>query len=100
DDSFIGKELFPGRQEFYSPVLARARDEGERKQLGIGLVRSIINHCSERGLMTAVVLDGFLEPPTVFKHKFNEWASLPLPDPKTFPNSYFLATPVFEFGIN
>ena len=99
DDDFVGKELFAGRSEFYSPVLAKARNEEERKQLGIGLVRSIIAHCKSRDLQTLLIFS-FLEPPTAMKHKCNEWASLPLPDPKSFAGAHFSATPVEEFGIN
>ena len=96
---FIGKELFQGRSEFYSPVLGKARNEEERKQLGIGLVRSIIDHSRRRGLMS-LLTSPFIEPPTLFKHKMNEWTSLPLPDPKNFPNANFFATPVEELGTN
>lgn len=99
DENFVGKELFPGQKEFYSPVLAKARNDEEKKQLGIGLVRDIINHGKQRGMMTLLTF-GFLEPPTPFKHKMNDWATLPLPDPKLFPDAQFSETPVEEFGTN
>ena len=98
-DDFIGKELFAGRSEFYNPILAKAHNEEERKQLGIGLVRSIIHHCQSRDLLCLLTF-GLLEPPTAFKHKCNEWASLPLPDPKSFAGALFGVTPVEESGIN
>lgn len=100
DDEFVGNELFPGKTEFYSPVLARASDDDDRrKQAGIELVRSIIRHCRQRGLMTTVAFS-LLDPPTEFKHRFNEWATLPLPDPATLAHAHFTATPVEELGIN
>lgn len=98
-DDFIGRELFAGRSEFYSPVLAQAHTDEERKQLGIGLVRSILAHCKSRDLLT-ILRFSLLEPPTAFKHQCNEWASLPLPDPKNFAGAHFTATPTEEFGIN
>ena len=55
DDGFVGKELFAGQSEFYNPVLAKARNEEERKQLGIGLVRAIIAHCKSRDLLTLLI---------------------------------------------
>ena len=99
DDDFIGKELFPGRSEFYSPVLAPARNEEERKQLGIGLVRAILAHCKSRDLMSLLIFS-FMEPPTALKHQFNEWASLPLPDPDRIKSAIHSSTPVEEFGVN
>jgi hypothetical protein len=99
DEDFIGKELYAGQSEFYSPILANARDDEDRKRLGIELVRAIIRHCHTRGLMTLLTFT-LLEPPTAFKHRFNEWASVPLPDPKTFEGATFFATPAEEFGIN
>ena len=99
DGDFIGRELFAGQSEFYNPVLAPARNDEERKQLGIGLVQSIIAHCQSRELLTLLIFS-FLEPPTVMKHKCNEWATLPLPDPKSFGGAHFTVTPVEEFGIN
>ena len=98
-DDFVGRKLFPGETEFYSPVLAKARNDEERKQLGIGLVRAIIDHCRERGLMS-MLTSPLIEPPTLFKHRMNDWATLPLPDPKNFPGAHFFATPVEEFGTN
>lgn len=99
DTSFVGKELFPGCNEFYSPVLAQAQNDEQRKQLGIGLVRSIIDHCKNRGLMSMLTFS-FLEPPTAFKRKMNDWATLPLPDPSLFPKAACYETPVEEFGTN
>jgi hypothetical protein len=99
DTNFIGKELFPGRQEFYNPVLAQAKNDEQRKQLGIGLVRSIIGHCKDRGLMSLLTFS-FLEPPTAFKYKMNDWATLPLPDPDLFPKAPCFETPAEEFGTN
>jgi hypothetical protein len=88
NDWFVGKELFKGQHEYYSPVLGKARNDEELKQQGIGLVRSIIDYCKQRDLMFALDFYGLLELPTAFKRKFNEWASLPLPDPKIFPNAH------------
>jgi hypothetical protein len=99
DKNFVGKELFPGRQEFYNPVLAQAHNDEQRKQMGIGLVRSIIDHCKDRGLMSLLTFS-FLEPPTAFKRKMNDWATLPLPDPSLFPKATCYETPVEEFGTN
>lgn len=99
DEHFIGKELFAGASEFYSPVLAVARDDEERKQCGISLVHSILGHCKSRGLLTILTFS-LLEPPTELKHKCNEWASVPLPDPNSFPDAHFTVTPVEEFGVN
>lgn len=99
DDDFIGKELFPGQAEFYSPVLGQARDERERKRLGIELVRSVIRHCRARGLMSLLTFH-LLEPPTLFKHKCNDWATMPLPDPKSFGDAIFTVTPTEELGTN
>lgn len=95
----IGKELFAGRREFYSPLLGRARNGDERKRLGIGLVHSILTYAKQLDLMTGLVFP-LLEPPTAFKRKFNEWATLPLPNPKNFPGAHFTETPVEEFGTN
>ena len=99
DDDYVGKKLFRGLQEFYNPMLAPARNEEQRKQLGISLVRAIINHCKKRGLMSLLTFP-FLEPPTTFKRKMNEWSTLPLPDPKNFPKARVYETPVEEFGTN
>ena len=99
DEQFVGKELFPGQKEFYNPVLAPARNDEERKQLGIGLARSVIAHCQQRGLMSKLFFS-MLEPPTAFKHKMNDWATLPLPDPKNFPNAHLFETPTEELGTN
>jgi hypothetical protein len=99
DDDFVGNELFGGKREFYNPILAKAQNEEERKKYGIELVRAIIRHCKLRGLMSIMVFT-LLEPPTAFKHQCNEWASLPLPDPKLFAGSIFTVTPTEEFGIN
>ncbi len=99
DTNFVGMRLFPGRHEFYNPVLAQARNDEERKKLGIGLVRSIIDHCKDRGLMSLLTFS-FLEPPTAFKRKMNDWATLPLPDPGLFPKAPCYETPVEEFGTN
>lgn len=99
DDNFVGKRLFPGRHEFYNPVLAQAQNDEQRKQLGISLVHSIIDHCKDRGLMSLLTFS-FLEPPTAFKHKMNDWATLPLPDTSHFPKASYYETPVEEFGIN
>jgi hypothetical protein len=99
DDDFVGQELFAGQSEFYSPVLAPARNDEERKRFGIGLVRAIIAHCKSRDLLTLLIFP-LLEPPTALKHACNEWASLPLPDPKSLKGAHFTVTPVEEFGIN
>jgi hypothetical protein len=99
NDNFVGRELLPGQNEFYNPILAKARDDEERKRLGIELVRAIIRHCKSRGLMS-ILMFTLLEPPTAFKHKCNDWASLPLPDPKLFAGSIFTVTPTEEFGVN
>ncbi|MSO21715.1 MAG: hypothetical protein EXQ58_00370 [Acidobacteria bacterium] len=48
----------------------------------------------------AALTFSLLEPPTAFKHKFNDWASLPLPDPKNFPGAHFSVTTAEEFGTN
>lgn len=98
-EHFVGRELFGGKSEFYNPILAKAQDEQQRKQLGIGLIRDIIRHCKLRGLMTVMVF-GLLEPPTAMKHKFNDWASLPLPDPELFKGAAFTETPAEELGTN
>lgn len=98
-EGFVGKELFDGRTEYYSPVLGAARNDTERKLFGIELVRAIIRHCKERNLLSLLTFS-FLEPPTAFKHAFNEWASLPLPDPKSFEGAFFSSTPAEEFGLN
>lgn len=99
EKDFVGKELFRGQQEFYNPVLAKAENDKQRKQLGIGLVRSVIEHCKNRDLMSLLTF-GFLEPPTAFKRKMNDWATLPLPDPAIFPKAKYYETPVEEFGID
>ncbi|HWB98979.1 MAG TPA: alpha-glucuronidase family glycosyl hydrolase [Bryobacteraceae bacterium] len=98
-DDFVGRSLFPAQKEYYSPVLAGARNDAERKRAGIGLVRAVQEHARRRGLMTALAF-GMLEPPTEFKHRFNEWATLPLPDPKEFAGATFTVTPAEEFGVN
>lgn len=98
-EGFVGKELFPGQTEFYSPVLGEARNEQERKELGIGLVRAILAHCHARGLLGLLTFV-LLEPPTLFKHQCNAWATLPLPDPASFQNAIFTVTPTEEFGTN
>lgn len=98
-DDFIGREHFGGSSEFYSPILAGAKDDQSRKNFGIEAVREIVRHCHERGLMTILTFS-LLEPPTAFKHQCNEWASLPLPDPALFSNASFTETPAEELGIN
>jgi hypothetical protein len=99
DDRFIGKELFGERTEFYNPALAEAQDDDHRTKLGIDLLRGIIRHCASRDLMSTVMFS-LLEPPTALKHRFNEWASLPLPDPKSLHGAHFSVTPAEEFGTN
>jgi len=99
DEGFIGSELFGGASEYYSPELGEAKDESERKQLGIGLVRAIIQHCKHRGLLSVLTFS-FLEPPTAMKHAINDWTELELPDPESFKNAHFMTTPAEEFGLN
>ncbi len=99
DERFIARELFGDRTEFYNPDLAGARDEDHRKQLGMNLLRGIIEHCKSRDMLVTLMFS-LLEPPTALKHEFNQWASLPLPDPKSLQDAHFSSTPAEEFGTN
>ena len=99
DERFVGREVFGDRKEFYSPILARAHNEQERKQAGIELVRKLMEHCQQRDMKTMLAF-GLMEPPTALKHKVNDWASFPLPDQTLLKDAHFSVTPTEELGTN